>query len=79
MEAGADACFVEAPRNDDELKEIGRCTKGYTVCNMIEGGVKPLHAAEKLKRWGFHLIMRPAHGALCLSVRHYQCPRVLER
>ncbi|KAJ4700850.1 carboxyvinyl-carboxyphosphonate phosphorylmutase, chloroplastic-like [Melia azedarach] len=27
MEAGADACFVEAPRNNDELKDIGRQTR----------------------------------------------------
>ncbi|KAJ9146198.1 hypothetical protein P3X46_028494 [Hevea brasiliensis] len=59
MEAGADACFVEAPRDDDELKEIGRRTKGYRVCNMIEGGVTPLHTPEELKEMGFHLIVHP--------------------
>ncbi|XP_030474804.2 LOW QUALITY PROTEIN: carboxyvinyl-carboxyphosphonate phosphorylmutase, chloroplastic [Syzygium oleosum] len=61
MEAGADACFVEAPRDDDELKEIGkeigRHTKGYRVCNMIGGGVTPLHTPKELKEMGFHLIM----------------------
>ncbi|KAI6689497.1 hypothetical protein NL676_026325 [Syzygium grande] len=59
MEAGADACFVEAPRDDDELKEIGRHTKGYRVCNMIEGGITPLHTPEELKEMGFHLIVHP--------------------
>uniref|UniRef100_A0A1D1YHG9 Carboxyvinyl-carboxyphosphonate phosphorylmutase, chloroplastic n=1 Tax=Anthurium amnicola TaxID=1678845 RepID=A0A1D1YHG9_9ARAE len=59
MEAGADACFVEAPRNDDELKEIGRRTEGYRVCNMIEGGVTPLHTLQELKAMGFHLIVHP--------------------
>ncbi|OAY58381.1 carboxyvinyl-carboxyphosphonate phosphorylmutase, chloroplastic [Manihot esculenta] len=59
MEAGADACFVEAPRDDDELKEIGRKTKGYRICNMIEGGVSPLHTPEELKAMGFHLIVHP--------------------
>ncbi|KAF9599764.1 hypothetical protein IFM89_001710 [Coptis chinensis] len=59
MEAGADACFVEAPRDDDELKEIGRKTKGYRVCNMLEGGVTPLHTPEELKAMGFHLILHP--------------------
>lgn len=57
LQAGADACFVEAPRNDDELKEIGRQTKGYRVCNMIEGGVTPLHTPEELQAMGFHLIV----------------------
>ncbi|TYJ45748.1 hypothetical protein E1A91_A02G077800v1 [Gossypium mustelinum] len=68
MEAGADACFVEAPRNDDELKEIGRHTKGYRVCNMIEGGVTPLHTPEELRAMGFHLIVHPL-TALYASAR----------
>ncbi|XP_039125569.1 carboxyvinyl-carboxyphosphonate phosphorylmutase, chloroplastic-like [Dioscorea cayenensis subsp. rotundata] len=59
MEAGADACFVEAPRNDAELIEIGRETKGYRVCNMLEGGVTPLHTPQELKAMGFHIIVHP--------------------
>ncbi|XP_057852942.1 carboxyvinyl-carboxyphosphonate phosphorylmutase, chloroplastic isoform X2 [Cryptomeria japonica] len=59
MEAGADASFVEAPRSDYELKEIGSKTKGYRVCNMLEGGVTPLHTPEELKEMGFHLIVHP--------------------
>ncbi|KAE8705546.1 hypothetical protein F3Y22_tig00110422pilonHSYRG00044 [Hibiscus syriacus] len=49
--------LVEAPRNDDEFKEIGRHTKGCRVCNMIEGGVTPLRTPEELKEMGFHLIV----------------------
>ncbi|KAK9270878.1 hypothetical protein L1049_026464 [Liquidambar formosana] len=59
MEAGADACFVEAPRDDDELKQIGQRTNGYRVCNMLEGGVTPLHTPEELKAMVFHLIVHP--------------------
>ncbi|KAF3781728.1 Carboxyvinyl-carboxyphosphonate phosphorylmutase [Nymphaea thermarum] len=59
MEAGADACFVEAPRDINELKEIGHHTKGYRVCNMLEGGVTPLHTPQELKEMGFHLIVHP--------------------
>lgn len=57
LEAGANACFVEAPRDDDELKEIARRTKGYRACNMLEGGKTPLHTPEELKAMGFHLIL----------------------
>ncbi|KDP43076.1 hypothetical protein JCGZ_25262 [Jatropha curcas] len=57
LEAGADACFVEAPRDDDELREIARRTKGYRACNMLEGGKTPLHTPEELKAMGFHLIL----------------------
>lgn len=59
MEAGADACFVEAPRDDDELREIGRRTNGFRVCNMIEGGITPLHTPQELQEMGFHLIVHP--------------------
>lgn len=59
MDAGADACFVEAPRNDDELKEIGRRTRGFRVCNLIEGGKTPLHTPEELKEMGFHMVVYP--------------------
>lgn len=59
MQAGADATFVEAPRNDNELKQIGCQAKGYRVCNMLEGGVTPLHTPEELKAMGFHLIVHP--------------------
>ncbi|XP_058097365.1 carboxyvinyl-carboxyphosphonate phosphorylmutase, chloroplastic-like [Magnolia sinica] len=59
MEAGADACFVEAPRDDNELQEIAHQTRGYRVCNMLEGGVTPLHTLQELKEIGFHLIVHP--------------------
>ncbi|KAF3332361.1 carboxyvinyl-carboxyphosphonate phosphorylmutase [Carex littledalei] len=60
MEAGADACFVEAPaRDDDELREIGLRTKGYRVCNMVEGAVTPLHTPKELEEMGFHIVLYP--------------------
>ncbi|ERN04063.1 hypothetical protein AMTRI_Chr11g156780 [Amborella trichopoda] len=59
MEVGADACFVEAPRDDEELKEIGRQTRGYRVCNMLEGGVTPLHTTDELRAMGFHIALHP--------------------
>ncbi|ESR47585.1 hypothetical protein CICLE_v10003357mg, partial [Citrus x clementina] len=55
MEARADASFVEAPRNDNELKQIGCQTKGYRVCNMLEA-------------MGFHLTVHPL-TALYASAR----------
>lgn len=50
---------MEAPRDDDELREIGRRTKGYRVCNMLEGGVTPLHTPQELKDMGFHIVLYP--------------------
>lgn len=59
MEAGADGSFVEAPRDDEELKEIGKRTNGYRIVNMLEGGITPLHTPEELREMGFHLIVHP--------------------
>ncbi|CAL9146834.1 unnamed protein product [Musa hybrid cultivar] len=57
MEAGADACFVEAPRSDDEMREISKRTNGFRAANMLEGGFTPLHTPQELKELGFHLIV----------------------
>eukprot|EP00271_Cylindrocystis_brebissonii_P008637 TRINITY_DN23104_c0_g1_i1.p1 TRINITY_DN23104_c0_g1~~TRINITY_DN23104_c0_g1_i1.p1 ORF type:complete len:371 (-),score=54.69 TRINITY_DN23104_c0_g1_i1:660-1772(-) len=59
MEAGADASFVEAPRDDDELRAIGEQTKGLRVCNMLEGGATPLHTPEELEAMGFQIVIHP--------------------
>ncbi|CAO2834280.1 unnamed protein product [Amaranthus hypochondriacus] len=55
-ESGADATFVEAPANIDELKEVVNGTKGLRIANMIEGGKTPLHTPAEFKEMGFHLI-----------------------
>ncbi|CAI5489636.1 unnamed protein product [Closterium sp. Naga37s-1] len=62
MDAGADGCFVEAPRDVEELREIGRNTRGFRVCNMLEGGVTPLLTPQELSDLGFHLIVNPLTG-----------------
>ncbi|KAG2436795.1 hypothetical protein HXX76_006319 [Chlamydomonas incerta] len=61
-DAGADATFVEAPRSTEELAVIGRETKGLRVCNMLEGGVTPLHTPAELKALGFHMAVYPLSG-----------------
>lgn len=50
------------------MKQIGCQTKGYRVCNMLEGGVTPLPTPEELKAMGFHLIVHPL-TALYASAR----------
>lgn len=39
---------MEAPRDEEELREIGRRTRGPRVCNMLEGGVTPLLTPDEL-------------------------------
>lgn len=58
-EAGADAVFIEAPENKEEMKEISRHVPGPLVANMLERGVTPLMGPEELKALGFDLIVWP--------------------
>ena len=58
-EAGADAVFIEAPQNKDEMRAIARNVPGPLVANMIERGVTPTMGPEELKELGFQLIVWP--------------------
>jgi 2,3-dimethylmalate lyase len=58
-EAGADAVFVEAPENKQEMKEIASHGPGPLVANMLERGVTPLMGPQELKELGFDLIVWP--------------------
>jgi 2-methylisocitrate lyase-like PEP mutase family enzyme len=75
-EAGADALFVEAPRNRDELAEIGRALPGVKVANMVEGGHTPILPAADLKAMGFqlviyaNLVLRSSVKSIQASLRH---------
>lgn len=68
MQAGADASFVEAPRDDGELREVARRTIGLRICNMIEGGITPLHTPKEMEAMGFHVVESPL-TALYASAR----------
>ena len=61
-EAGANACFVEAPASMDDLVEIGRRAPGPNVANMVAGGKTPILPKEELAAMGFHLILHPLCG-----------------
>ena len=51
--AGADAIFVDAPNNKEEMRRIASGIKGPVSSNMIEGGKTPLTPLEELKEMGF--------------------------
>ncbi len=36
--------------------------QGLRVCNMLEGGVTPLHTPAELQAMGFHLVVHPLSG-----------------
>lgn len=58
-EAGADASFIEAPGNVEELAEIGRRAPAPNVANMLEGGKTPILPKDQLAELGFQLILYP--------------------
>ncbi|MBI2210997.1 MAG: isocitrate lyase/PEP mutase family protein [Deltaproteobacteria bacterium] len=70
-DAGADAVFIEAPENKEEMREIARHVPGPLVANMIERGVTPLMRPEELKELGFELVVWPL-GPLYASAQALQ-------
>ncbi|MGH3098793.1 MAG: isocitrate lyase/PEP mutase family protein [Streptosporangiales bacterium] len=57
VEAGADAAFVEAPRDRDELALIPRKVPGPHVVNMVEGGLTPILPLSELGELGFTIVL----------------------
>ena len=57
-ELGADAVFVEAPLDRDELRRIGAELAGARpVANMVEGGRTPILSTPELGEMGFSLVL----------------------
>lgn len=57
-EAGADAVFVEAPRNVEELEIIGREITGVPlVVNVVEGGKTPQLSLVEYEKLGFNIVL----------------------
>ena len=57
-ELGADAVFVEAPLDRDELRRIGAELGGARpVANMVEGGRTPILSTPELGEMGFSLVL----------------------
>lgn len=62
---GADAVFVEAPLDRDELSRIGAdLADARPVANMVEGGRTPIVATPELGEMGFRLVLWGISGIL---------------
>jgi 2-methylisocitrate lyase-like PEP mutase family enzyme len=70
LAAGADILFVEAPRTEAELAEIGRRFAGRVplLANMVEGGSTPVLPAQRLAELGFRIAIFP--GGTMRAVAH---------
>lgn len=56
---GADAIFIEAPKDVNEMKIIGKSINAPLVANMIEGGATPISSSQDLFKMGFNIILYP--------------------
>ncbi|CCK25020.1 2,3-dimethylmalate lyase [Streptomyces davaonensis JCM 4913] len=61
-EVGADVIFVEAPENLDEIERIARSVQAPLLINMVQGGLTPDTAPDKLAALGYRIAIHP--GAL---------------
>ena len=59
---GADVVFVEAPKSEDELREIPKKIDAPLLANMIENGVTPTFSADELKSMGYSMVVFPLSG-----------------
>ena len=68
VEAGADATFVEAPKNLAELKAIPSSIQVPQVANMVFGGLTPEPGREVLASMGYSIVLY-ANTALQAAIR----------
>ncbi|MEO5732404.1 MAG: isocitrate lyase/phosphoenolpyruvate mutase family protein, partial [Rubrivivax sp.] len=67
-EAGADVCFVEAPRSIEELQRIVRELRSPQVVNIVLGGQTPALSASDFGAMGFGMVLY-ANAALQGAMR----------
>jgi len=69
--AGADALFVEAPADRQQMTEIGQRfgSRVPLIANMVEGGRTPLASADELIAMGFRIVIFP--GGIARAVVHH--------
>jgi 2-methylisocitrate lyase-like PEP mutase family enzyme len=74
--AGADIIFVEAPETEEEFRRVGGEVGGeggaWLLANMVPSGKSPVVAKERLKEFGFNIIIYPSVGmnAACAALQN---------
>lgn len=63
-EAGADVCFIEAPRSLEELQRIPREVPRPCLVNMLTGGVTPILSVDELGEMGYKIVVCPIESLL---------------
>ncbi len=62
LEAGADALFIEAPRNREQMEEISErfAAEVPLIHNLVEGGNTPIEKPAELEALGYRIALYPA-------------------
>ena len=58
-EIGADITFLEAPKDEDEMRRYCADVPGPKMANMVEGGYTPFLAPQKLGEIGYKIVLYP--------------------
>ena len=70
LEAGADVLFIEAVRDEAQMREVNErfANRVPLLANMVEGGKTPVKSAEELERIGYKIAIFP--GGTVRAVAH---------
>jgi 2-methylisocitrate lyase-like PEP mutase family enzyme len=70
LEAGADVLFIEAVRDEAQMRWINKlfANRAPLLANMVEGGKTPVKSAEELERLGYKIAIFP--GGTVRAVAH---------
>ena len=71
IEAGADMTFVEAPRSEEQMREIPKRLPVPQLVNIVAGGLTPMIEFDVLAKMGFAMVLY-ANAALQASVAGMQ-------
>lgn len=70
LRAGADILFIEAPRDEAEMRKVADTFKGVPlVANIVEDGKTPYLGAKALEELGFKIALFPVSALLAVTAR----------
>lgn len=70
LKAGADILFIEAPRDEAELRKVAETFKGTPLlANIVEDGKTPLLSPKELEQIGFKIVLYPISALLAVTRR----------
>jgi len=70
LKAGADILFIEAPRDESELRKVAETFKGTPLlANIVEDGKTPLLSPRELEQIGFKIVLYPISALLAVTRR----------